>query len=386
MALINPVIFGGSSSDWVRPADWLSIPEITTGEEVIYILMAVYNVEGNFAAFKFAGNYTVDWGDGNIENVASGVKAQHSYDWDDLDSSTLTSDGFRQALIKVTPQAGNNITLVDLQQKHTNQITWSNSEFIDIVMNAPSLGGTNLIIGYGDTVRHFNIQRVWIKQIGNLTICFKMFHNCQSLQSIPLFNTSSVTHMGHMFYNCQSLQSIPLFNTSSVTYMDYMFRYTQLREIPLLDFTNLRSVNYAFADNIKLKKINNIDYSNIVIDNAFARCPSFVEFEGNISGCTSLLYTFYESSFKSIILNNCGSLTVTTQAFISSRNLGKLILTGIKVGFSIANCQMSATALNELFTSLGTANGTQSIIITGNYGAATCNTSIATAKGWTIVN
>jgi len=34
---------------------------------------------------------------------------------------------------------------------------------------------------------------------------------------------------------------------------------------------------------------------------------------------------------------------------------------------------------------LGTASGSQTITVTGNPGAGTCNTSIATAKGFTVV-
>ena len=47
--------------------------------------------------------------------------------------------------------------------------------------------------------------------------------------------------------------------------------------------------------------------------------------------------------------------------------------------------KMGATALNAMFTSLGTANGSQTITVTGNPGAATCDTSIATNKGFTVV-
>ena len=44
---------------------------------------------------------------------------------------------------------------------------------------------------------------------------------------------------------------------------------------------------------------------------------------------------------------------------------------------------MDATALNQLFTDLPTVTA-KTIVVTGNPGAATCTTSIATAKGWTV--
>jgi hypothetical protein len=46
---------------------------------------------------------------------------------------------------------------------------------------------------------------------------------------------------------------------------------------------------------------------------------------------------------------------------------------------------LSATEINNIFTNLGTAVGTQTITITGNRGATTCTPSIATAKGFTVV-
>jgi hypothetical protein len=67
-------------------------------------------------------------------------------------------------------------------------------------------------------------------------------------------------------------------------------------------------------------------------------------------------------------------------------NLEEMIVPGLQIGFTIANSNMGATALRcNVYISLGTANGSQTITITGNPGAATCTTSIATNKGFTVV-
>ena len=44
-----------------------------------------------------------------------------------------------------------------------------------------------------------------------------MFNACSSLQSVPLFNTSSVTNMSSMFNSCLSINLIPTFVLSSFT-------------------------------------------------------------------------------------------------------------------------------------------------------------------------
>jgi hypothetical protein len=50
---------------------------------------------------------------------------------------------------------------------------------------------------------------------------------------------------------------------------------------------------------------------------------------------------------------------------------------------SILNCKLSAAALNSYYTALPTVTG-QTLTVTGNWGTATDNPAIATAKGWAV--
>ena len=54
-----------------------------------------------------------------------------------------------------------------------------------------------------------------------------------------------------------------------------------------------------------------------------------------------------------------------------------------RVSFSVAACKLSATALNEIYTNLPSIAG-QTITVSSNYGTATDNPAIATAKGWAV--
>ena len=331
---------GGGSDEWQRPVDWLPIPDIATGEEVIYILMAVYDVIGNFAAFKFRGDYTVDWGDGNIENVTSGVKAEHSYDWADV--GDVTSEGFRQALIKITPQAGSNLTYVDLSHYHSSVTASQVTQLMDVVMNIPNVsGGTSLYIGV--SIVHGNCRRVWIKEIGAITSMASQFRYFYSLKSVPLFDTPNVTTFLDTFNRTYGLQkdSIPLFDMTNATTISRMFENSSTLPAIKLDATGVITADRVFMYNTCLADVHIT----------------------NMASVTNIVYIFW----------NCNSIQ-------------RCRLEGLTIGFDISNNQMSATALNEMFTLLGTANGAQSITITGNYGAATCDQTIATAKGYTIVN
>jgi hypothetical protein len=62
-------------------------------------------------------------------------------------------------------------------------------------------------------------------------------------------------------------------------------------------------------------------------------------------------------------------------------------MSGMRFSFTVANCQLSAVALNEIFTGLPVVTG-QTITVTGNYGTSQAgyNPSIATSKGWTVTS
>ena len=54
-----------------RPSDWLELPTVESTEETFVGLFPVFDVIGNFIAVQFEGDYTVDWGDGTVEDFAS---------------------------------------------------------------------------------------------------------------------------------------------------------------------------------------------------------------------------------------------------------------------------------------------------------------------------
>lgn len=358
---------GGGTTEWVRPSDWLPIPTITPTEQVFYGLCAVYQDRANLVSLRFTGNYTVDWGDGVVENFASNVVAHHQYSWSSV--GNVTSEGFRQALIKVTPQAGQNLTGINLQFKHPlmGGGNGKSSIFIDMVMNLPKLIGLGNPIVFGQlngVITHSSCQRVRIDSIGscntlanlcinffelqkfeigdttNVTSMSAMFQSCLKLTAVPLFNTQNVTNMSYMFQNCYTLTSVPLFNTQNVTNMTNMFfSCNTLQSVPLFNTTNVTNMTGMFQYCVMLKSTN----------------------------------------------LNLSSVSVLANTFSSTGNIETLILSGCRYAFNIANNEMSASALNALFTSLGTAVGAQTITITGNPGAPTCNTTIATSKGFTVV-
>ena len=85
------------------------------------------------------------------------------------------------------------------------------------------------------------------------------------------------------------------------------------------------------------------------------------------------------------VLTNATSMFGTTVESTCLRSLRRLVTPGITAGFALLYGAMQAQELNALFTSLGTASGAQTIDIRNQPGSATCDTSIATAKGYTVL-
>ena len=215
--------WGGSA--WARPAEWVALPTLTPGQERLVGLYRVNNAPNQCVAFTVAGNYTVDWGDGSApENVASGVKAEHTYTFANVPEETETEEGWRQAIISISPQAGATLTRINLTSVHSVGTANYTSWWLDVAavgagLTACLCGGTEgAALKPLSKMRRF--QFIGTNSIANFA---NMFRGCSSLQFVPLFDTSSGTDFHYMFYGCSSLQSVPLFDTSSGTDFDYMF-------------------------------------------------------------------------------------------------------------------------------------------------------------------
>ena len=213
-------IASASTKEWVRPSDWLPMPtNITSADQIFVGLHAVFESGQNYCAFLFttsAGQYQVDWGDGTVTLHNSNTIAQKNYDYTSISNSTICSRGYKQVIIKVTPVSGNLLTC-NFQQRFVTTPAQNQpyaTGFLDCILSMPN--ATSITFG-GTTIRHSYVERFDIKTIGSVISMQRMFQNCYSLQSVPLFNTQNVTSMQQMFLGCASLNFIPNFNTTLVT-------------------------------------------------------------------------------------------------------------------------------------------------------------------------
>jgi surface protein len=232
------------------------------------------------------------------------------------------------------------------------------------------------------TVPLFNTQAVTNMQ--------SMFSSCSSLQTVPLFNTQAVTNMGSMFSSCSSLQTVPLFNTQAVTSMGIMFSScSSLQTVPLFNTQAVTTMNTMFSGCSSLQTV------------PLFNTQAVTSMGSMFNGCSSLqtvpLFNTQAVTTMNTMFGNCSSLQtvpalVTTTVssstnfsnmFISCSSLSRIEAKNFRFTFSVASCNLSAQALDEIYTNLPTVTG-QTITVTGNWGTATDNPSIATAKGWTV--
>jgi hypothetical protein len=376
------------SAEWTRPADWPALTPTIPGEQKVIGLYAVYNTTTEKVAFTCAGAYSVDWGDGTaVENVATGVKAEHAYTYATL-ATPLTSRGYKTAIITITPQSAQNLTSVDLTSTYSGATTGAkSSQWLDLELRVPNC--TTLVIS-SSTTRKALLEKVAVLQ-HNRTNWTEMFRNCYSLQSVQIENGSIITIATAMFMGCYALRSFPQFDMSNITDISNIIRLcSSMTEIVLLNIPKVTNVSSAIQENVSLRKAVlqttplTTNFTGLAFSNSNLR-----EIEiANTSSATTMNDMFNAGlSLQVIPAINMSAVTSQAAGFASGCNaLGRSLAFGMRYTHSYANGELSAAALNEIFTNLGTAAGSQTITITGNPGAATCDQSIATAKSWTVAN
>ena len=366
----------GVSNEWQRPYDWLPMPTNITATDQIFVgLHAVIENSDNYCAFSFttsSGQYRVDWGDGNVTLHNSGTIAQYQYNYATVSNSTLSSRGYKQVMIKVTPVSGN-LLGCNFQQRFVTTPAQNqpySSGFLECILSMPNASvGVSITFG-GTTVRHAYCEKVDIKTIGNATSMLNMFYNCYSLQSVPLFNTINVVSMQGMFQSCFSLQSVPMFNTINVTSMTNMFfACSSLQSVPLfntINVTNMQNMFYTCSSLQSVPLFNTINVTNMSL--MFYNCVSLNFIPAFITTAVTTDFTTFA--------NDCNSLNRILMSF--NRTV------------ALKNCQLSKDALVEIFTNLTnrTATTSATIDITGNWGSSaltSADRAIATNKNFTII-
>jgi surface protein len=284
-----------------RPSEWLTLPTLVVGEQKIVMLHKVDDSDSNFCAFMVQGNYIVDWGDGSAtQSYTSFTTATHLYDYNSagLSSQTPTSFGYKQVIVTITPQSGQNLTRLDLNLKHPpiNGVAFPvySTGWLDIKMVGDKF--TRIAIGsdlngyvtyvsqnylemfefVGPTSTSFvnpsymfyncrALRKVVSLDASNFTTVYRLFAGCNSLMTTPMLDLQNVTDTSDMFQLCRSIVTVPFYNLSNVTTSYGMFYVNySLVSVPLFDLSNLIDGTNMFSNCFQLSSLPLFNLQSLV--------------------------------------------------------------------------------------------------------------------------
>lgn len=253
---------------------------------------------------------------------------------------------------------------------------------------------------------------------------------------LPMLNTALVTAWDSSFNRQRCIRELPPWSFASATNLASMFSSCgALEGIRYINAPNCTNASNLFNSCFRLTRIDGLTFAATVnCQNLFASCFSLrvapriqtptggitlsgTDFTGMYSNCTDLVnvpaYSFSAAGAAyNTMFSGCNALTHLPEGFKFPDNMSGLTqassgplhntfsgLTELRratlvnprrsFSYSLSTSTfntLSATELNRIFTNLGgvTSVGTCTINITNNWGAAFCDRTIATAKGWTV--
>jgi len=247
---------GGAENppEWRRPDKWLRIDDrVEAGEQKFVGLHAIFE-DSNFIALSATGDYTVDWGDGKVENFASGTLAYHSYSYEHFEKTERVL-GYRQAIVTVTPQKEQVLTTISLKEQHPQEgLNSYSTGWLDIRVSGETISSFTMS---GGTVSHKYLESFCFLGYSGIVDYMAFFAECTALQSVSLGDSTAKGEIfSQMFYGCSILKTVPEFNTANGIDFSNMFGYCSgLETIALLDTSRGFDFSNMFLNCVSLKRI-----------------------------------------------------------------------------------------------------------------------------------
>ena len=237
---------------------------------------------------------------------------------------------------------------------------------------------------------------------------YRSFQFCKSLMALPDLHFPVCTSLEEALKDCTNLLDLPKWTFPQATRLNGMLANTNILQSPNWEYPSVTSVSNMFEGCKHLLRIeayfpsitdvsvlsNIAPYSGVqelLVDSAagpplayryltsllvlpLIDVPIGWSLAGAFQGCSSLL---------EIPAIDCSNAIDCNNAFQGCSRLIRSRATGIGVSVSFAQTGLSSGAIDEIFTNLSTVSSA-TITVTGTPGAATCDPSIATSKGWSV--
>ena len=419
----NNIVVSKQKPLYNRPSDWLTLNDLNETDEKFVGLYGVFSGDSNYVTILVRGNYTVDWGDGTIENFNSNVLAEHGFVYGNISNSTLTTDGYKQVIITITPQNNQHITYIDFQNAPTIysgsglSTTWLETKM--------SLNYISEFYFSSQSNNRHRFLKAFIWQGSEdfifITYLFFFFNECVDLEYVKFFNCSSENYLS-VFANCPSIKTIEgnfTFTTPPSFTSAFSNCYT-LQKLPNIILNSGVSTGTFLNAFQNCYNLTNIDLSYLSLSTPFTSFsvsgnrslfdPPKINFSGFSQigfvftssgiqyftsdyafGNTSWASTFNDArNLMTLPSFNVSGVTSYSNAFANTfGNLLKCQIYNINASINFSNKRLGRNEIVEIFNNLKDRTSTTSanINITSCYGAfylTAADRLIATNKNWTI--
>jgi hypothetical protein len=390
------------SSGWVRPAEWIPIPDLTAADEQIYAVVAVFeNGFNDLSVRGVAGQATIDWGDGSPTVAVTGTNVKKQYDY-----ATVTGavnqyyDGrnYKQVLFRIY-RTGTAITDIRLRLA-VSPAARSISNFLDMNVSLPSctiFDPSGFSISGSKAALICERLRIWSLNSG---VLLAGFSNLRVLQ-LPATKAGTYANMAGAFGNVPQcpIDDFGNIDWQGVTITGAFFN-TLTRKHGTMTSTATSLDSYASTSRM-LQMMGAITAPNATSAvNMFNECNTL---SGTVTVNAPLLQNLNGFAFRcflldSLIFTDCAAVTNTSSMVTDCHSLTVLVMPNLTRGVNLGGASgtsMGNYGMNMFANSLGTAVGTQNITVTGTpFGvllAAADATAVAiaaviTGKGFGIIN
>jgi hypothetical protein len=404
IVLKNVNITGGKLSStinppphWQRNPLWLPLPTVNVGDNRFVGLYAVFedDADGNTIDINVDGaGRTIDYGDGTIITSVLGTNT-HVYNYATISSPILQmEDGTNYKMVIVDID----LTVCRFVLCTSNSLTRLNSPtgWLDIVAAGSSLETLRVADNPAQTNRRFAffLERLLVLEMNPINTATQsnlIAVNLSKLKVLEYPNLNTRTDLiNNSFTRSGDIrdsqgQPISINNTVFTSSIIATFINSSITKLGDIILPNATGTVQTFNTS-KIQEVGNINVASVNTLLQFF-VNSDLQKVGTITVGTNLtnIQQFIQNVHnlrRLVFAGDMSSVTNTTNAFQSAWGLQELILPNLTVGFDIRNTAVSGQALQDLFTSLGTASGSQTITLpTFTIGEPT---TIATTKGFTI--
>ena len=359
---------------WVRPSHWPALPEVDNRFSGLVRIPKPQNstAAGFVVTVTLLNSVTVqiNWGDGATSTIGSGA-APHTYNWNTM-TGPEDADGFKYAVVSTTSSATQ-------QPGYSFTSASGTSGWVDLWLPHNTASSHALYLSGS----RLGVHRV--RYSGKPTQTQEsMFRDMAMLREVDLRGAQPIS-LANWFNGCELLEKITGLDTSLATLFNLAFyNCNALRDFSWISFAQATDMSSAFVNCYELKTITINTPTITSLSATFNGCISLRRAEVIAPNATSAANCFISCLLLTDVTLHTKANAARTSTYTKANMLSWINdLSGSSVVMSVASCNLNAAALNKIFTDLGTVTSA-TITITGTPGAATCNRSIATAKGWTV--